>query len=159
MQDVVTKDKKTKLSNNFIQIALMAFLYFLFGKLSFIISSDNQIVTIVIFFAEGISLAGALIFGRAIIMGVFLGQLLLAISSNLAFIPSLLISAINAIELFIAIYLFDKFNLKRSLDSLRDVFGLSILILFVLQPFSAIFGNLVLYIFDIVSTQKLFYSV
>ena len=42
---------------------LVAILYFLFGKLAFLLSVSNGIVTNVPFFAEGISLGFTIIFG------------------------------------------------------------------------------------------------
>jgi diguanylate cyclase (GGDEF)-like protein len=122
----------------------MALLYIVAGKLSFLISQDNMIVSIVIFASEGFALAGVIIFGRNMWIGIFLGQFILAITSGLDLIPSIGISAINSLEAILGYTLFHYFKLNKSLTTLRDVLGLLVLIVFILQPFSALLGNLVL---------------
>lgn len=65
--------------NNFLALnLLMALVYFASGKLSFALSYEYSIVTIVIFAAEGFALAAALILGKRILPGIFLGQFALA---------------------------------------------------------------------------------
>jgi len=80
-----------------------------------------------------------------------MGQFILAQSTGLAILPSLEISFINAIEIIIGVILFDKYKLNRHLLSLKDVLGLLLLITFVLQPLSAILGNAVLLVNDIIT--------
>lgn len=46
------------------KIILMASAYFVVGKLSFLVSVEYEIVTLVIFAAEGIALAGVILFGK-----------------------------------------------------------------------------------------------
>jgi len=127
-----------------VKIIVMALLYIVAGKLSFLISQDNMIVSIVIFASEGFALAGVIIFGRNMWIGIFLGQFILAITSGLDLIPSIGISAINSLEAILGYTLFHYFKLNKSLTTLRDVLGLLVLIVFILQPFSALLGNLVL---------------
>ena len=118
--------------------------YFLLGKLSFSILKNDSIVTIVIFASEGLALASAIFWGKKAWVGIFLGQFILAYSSCLGFYTSFFISIINAIEAMIGLSLFNKYGLDKNLSSLKDIFGLVGIIVLVLQPFSSLFGNLVL---------------
>jgi integral membrane sensor domain MASE1 len=103
-----------------------------------------MIISIVIFASEGFALAGVIIFGKRLWVGIFIGQFVLAISSDLDLYSSLAISAINSMEAILGFILFHHFKLNKSLSTLRDVLGLLVLIVFILQPFSAILGTLVL---------------
>jgi signal transduction histidine kinase len=132
----------TKFSYLF-KVITLAFLYFIAGKISFAISSENSIVTIVIFTAEGFALAGILLFGRKLWLGIFIGQLLLTYNS-LPLYAGLSISIINSLEAVLAVTLFKHFKLNIELLSTRDVFGLIGLIVLILQPLSALLGNIVL---------------
>ena len=138
-----------------IKIFLLAFVYYLSGKLSFMISQDNQIVTIVIFAAEGFALAAVLLFGRSMWPGIFIGQFLLAFSSGLSFFPSLAISVINSLEAVLAVTLFYKYGLHKNLNKMRDVYGLFLLIILALQVFSSLLGNLVLLSSSVISWEVL----
>jgi len=140
-----------------IQISILALVYFVSGKLSFMIAGNDLVVTIVYFASEGFALAAVLIFGRKLWLGIFFGQLILALSTNMHFYPAILISAVNSIEALIAVSLFNYFGLDKSLKHLRDVIGLLLLIVLVLQPFSSILGNFILLVFD-VSNSSSFYK-
>jgi signal transduction histidine kinase len=135
----------------------MTFIYLLSGKLSLSILEEHNIVTVVIFFSEGFALAAAIIYRINILPGIFLGQFFLGIKI-LGLVPSLGIAFINTIEALIAIQLFYKFNLNRKLKETKDIFGLIILIIFILQPFSAILGNITLLLFSIITWDEYFYS-
>jgi len=135
------------------QVALLALFYYLFGELSFAISHKNSIVTVVIFAAEGFALTSVLLFGRKMWLGVFLGQLLLAIGCMEPLV-GLSIAIINSLEALLAFTLFNYFNLDKKLSTTKDIFGLIALIILILQPFSAFLGNLVLYAFSIVGTAE-----
>ena len=125
----------------------VAALYFLSGKLSFFLSVSSSIVTLAIFFAEGVSLAAVLIYGKRVWPGVFGGQLVLALSSGLGLLPSLLISAINSAEILLAYHIFRYLNFSPHLRNLHHLYMLFGVIIFILQPFSAILGNIVLVMF------------
>jgi len=162
---VLTTHKGTILENQifykaqsyWVHIIIIALSYFIFGKISFSIEQHYNVVTIVIFAAEGIALATAIIYKAPILPGIFLGQFLLGFS-NMSLLPSLSIATINTIEAFIAITLFYKFNLDKSLAKTKDIFGLILLIVFVLQPFSATFGSLTLFAFNIITADEYFNS-
>jgi diguanylate cyclase (GGDEF)-like protein len=138
-----------------LKVFVLAILYFLIGKASFAVSQPHSIVTVVIFASEGIALAAVLIFGSKIWPGIFIGQLCLALSQDLALTPSLIISAINSLEAIIAFHLFNHFKLNTSLSSLRDVVGLFLLITFILQPFSATLGNVTLALSSVIQWNEI----
>jgi integral membrane sensor domain MASE1 len=126
------------------QTLFIAAVYFALGKLSFLDASQNSIITIVIFTAEGFALASAILYGKKVWPGIFIGQFLLAVSMDMQILPAMGIAAVNSVEAVIAVVLFEKFKLNKSLTTKRDVVGLAMLILFVLQIFSALFGNIIL---------------
>ena len=138
--------------------AVMALIYFGAGQLVFSTADaalSSRIVSIVIFLSEGFALAGVLIFGRWLALGIFAGQLALAMSAGLSFGAATGVAAVNSAEALIAVALFDRFALDRSLATVRDVAGLLLLIALVLQPFSAVFGNLVLLSHGVLSLAAL----
>jgi diguanylate cyclase (GGDEF)-like protein len=121
----------------------MAALYYFFGKFSLSFFTQHEPITISAFIPEGIALAGALIYGKRILPGIFIGQFLLLVDiGGMPMWSAIGISAVNTIEAYIAIMLFHYYRLDNSLHRLRDLIGLILLIVFVLQPFSAFFGNL-----------------
>ncbi len=152
--------KKLNLNNinQYIIIFIVAMLYFVVGKISFMMSNEHQIVTIVIFASEGIALASALYFGKKIISGIFFGQFILAYSSGMNFFPAIEISFLNSIEAMIGIYLFNRYKLNKELLTLRDILGLFGIIVFALQPFSAIIGNIILLANSIITFDLYFKS-
>lgn len=148
------------MNNNLVLIfrnIIIALLYFITGKISFMLFTQDAIVTLNIFIPEGIALACVLIYGPKIIPGIFLGQFLLAI--NVSLFASIGIAISNSLEAFIAYKLFNYFRLNKELISIRDYIGLLLLIILILQPFSAIFGNLVLLIGGISSVKNIFQDI
>jgi len=110
------------------------------GRLAFASSVSHDIITLVVFGAEGLALGSVLRWGRWAALGVFLGQLVLALSTGLPLGPSLAVSVINALECLLAGWLGQRIGLNPDLDRLRDVLlllGGSVLLL---QPFSAMLG-------------------
>ena len=104
---------KNKLFMSLCQVLIMALIYFLAGKLSFLLLTQNTIVAVSIFTAEGFALAGILLFGRKIALGIFLGEFILSISGGLSFYPSFLLGISNGVEALIVLFLFNKFKLHR----------------------------------------------
>lgn len=80
------------------QLLALAVLYFVFGHISFLISVSHFIVTPVFFVAEGIALAAAILLGRKVWPGIFVGQLALALSSGLEFPPGWLSPPLTALK-------------------------------------------------------------
>jgi len=145
-------------SFSFFQISFLALLYFVAGELSFAVSRENSIVTVVIFFAEGFALSGVLLFGRKMIVGIFLGQLWLTYG-HMPLTAGLAISLVNSMEAFLGLWLFEYFKLDRKLSTTGDVFGLILLIALILQPFSSLLGNMVLFLFGMVEESEIWKSV
>ncbi len=138
--------------------SVIAVLYVVLGEISFSIFRQDSIVTIAVFLPEGVALAAALIYRSYALPGIFIGQLALALLSGMDWRSALGISAGNAVEAWIAYVLWERFGLDRRLSKTRDLFGLFLLIGFVLQPFSALFGNGVLYLTGHI-THDFFHSV
>jgi len=125
-------------------VVLLAFLYFITGIFSLELLNGVNIVNLGIFAPEGIALAFALYFGKRVIPGIFIGQFILAYSNDVNIFAIFEISLINSLEAFLAIILFSKFKINNKLEHLRDVLALIIMIVFVLQTFSAFFGSMAL---------------
>ena len=142
----------------FLPIVTLALLYFFAAKLSFTLMSAKLIVDIGLFPSEGIALAFALYFGRPVVWGIFIGQLVLALSNDVSFMPALFIALINSLEALLGITIFEKFHLDTQLKRWRDIIGLALAILLILQPFSALLANFTLYIYAHISMDELFHS-
>ncbi|WP_295420786.1 diguanylate cyclase [Sulfurovum sp.] len=113
-------------------------------------------MTVSVFIPEGIALAGVLIYGKRILPGIFLGQFLLAFDSlGGVLAPSLGIATSNTIEAYLAYLLFKYLNLDKRLSNIKDVFGLLAMIIFILQPFSALMGVSNLWFFNIIKPQAI----
>ena len=115
----------------------LALLHFGFGYLAFLTSVPNGTLTPVVFAPEGMALAASILLGPRIWLGVFIGQVALALSRNLAWEPTVAISAINAAEAVVGGLLFHRLKLSATLSSMRDWVGLQLLIFFVLQACNA----------------------
>lgn len=133
-----------KYLHSIIRILIVAILYFILGKFAFAISVSNNIVTNAPFFAEGIGLASTILFGYINAVGIFVGQFVLAITSGLDVNSGIGISLLNSFLAILGRYLFFRFKTSESFLGFKNVLLLSTLILLVLQPLSAIFGNLIL---------------
>jgi len=140
------------------QLLALAVLYFVFGHISFLISVSHFIVTPVFFVAEGIALAVAILLGRKVWPGIFVGQLVLALSSGLELPPALAISAINSIEAVIAATLFKRWKLDPTLTRVHDLSRLVAMIFLVLQPLSATFGTVALSFFNVIQESQNYFQ-
>jgi len=137
-------------------IVLLAFLYFATGVISLELLDGDNIVNLGIFAPEGIALAFALLFGKKVLPGIFIGQFLLAYSNGVNLFSVFEISFINTIEAWIGIVLFTRFKLNTKLECLRDIIGLILIIVFALQVFSAVFGSLSLLIHGEIGIEKFY---
>jgi len=142
-------------SYNLFIILSLALLYFISGQISLLVPHGEESITIAIFAPEGFALAAALLFGQRVWPGVFIGQLLLALSQNIDFLPSLLIAVSNSFEVIIAVYFYNRFHFSLRFDNLRDTMKFVIMVIFVLQPFSAVSGVTIFYLFSIISYNAL----
>ena len=134
---------------------ILAFLYFVTGKLTLSTLNSHTIITAGMFPPEGIALAFVIYFGRKVWPGIFVGQFLLAVSGEIGFLPALMISTVNTLEALLGLWLFRRLRLDPALKSVKDILGFSTMVLLVLQPFSSILGNLILWVFGSVSGSSL----
>ena len=126
------------------QAFLVALLYYLTGELSFVLLSGENIINLGVFLPEGIALAFALFYGRSVLIGIFFGQFILAFMNGISLEASIGVGLVNTLEAYIAIITARYFTLDIRLKSFKDISILMGMIIFILQPFSAIGGNLVL---------------
>ena len=134
-------------------------MYYFAAELRSQIIVYSGIVSTIVFPSEGIALAFAIYFGKRVWPGIFIGQFFIAYGNGLDFTSSFAISAINSLEAIIAVTLFHRFKLNKRLEHFRDIIGLSFLILFILQPFSALSSNLILLLTGHIQTGNFFHSV
>jgi len=137
---------------------IIALLYFGTGKLSLDFLAGHNIVNLGVFAPEGLALAFALYYGKKVWFGIFIGQFLLALYNGVNLYSTVEISFINATEAMIAIALFHKFKLNKELNTFRDVAGLILMIVFVLQIFSSLLSNLSLLFHGALTQGEFFYS-
>lgn len=123
---------------------LLAVIYPFSGWLSFFTQVDHVIVTPIFFIPEAFALAFALRFGTGIWPGVFLGQLVLALSRDLIPSAALMISAINSLEAVGAAWIFRRLDGRTTVYDLRSWIVLQGMAFLLLQPFSATWGTLTL---------------
>lgn len=135
-----------------LRIALLAVLYLVFGHFSYLPLVQNVLVTPAVFYPEGIALAFALRHGTWVWPGIFLGQLALALTRGLPLFPALGISASNSLEACLAVWLFHRLRLDPRLERARDLAGLLIMIIFVLQPFGATLAHASLWLGGVIDT-------
>jgi signal transduction histidine kinase/CheY-like chemotaxis protein len=135
---------------------ILAALYFVFGQLAYLTSVANRTVTPILYAPEGIALAASILLGSQVWLGVFLGQLCLALAQDIDWVPALAVSSINALEATVGGLLFHRFKLKATLDSVRDWVGLQLLMFLVLQVCTALFAVFVLWWFGLIQDWKEF---
>jgi len=142
-----------------INTLLLAFLYCSTGFLSAFIFANTSIISVGIFIPEGVALAFALYFGPKVVPGIFLGQFIFAFINTHLPLYSFTIGIINSLEALLAIFLFTKFHLDIQLKSFRDIVGLVFLSIFVLEPFSAILSNMILFYNGKIIGDELFLNI
>lgn len=135
-----------------VRIGLLAALYLVFGQLSLLPLVRDVIVTPSVFYSAGIALAFALHYGAWVWPGVFLGQFALAIIQGLPMLPSLGIAASNGAQVCLSVWLFHMFRLDPRLERARDLAGLQLLIVFVLQAFGGTLAHATLWLAGIIDT-------
>ena len=101
--------------------ALLAGAYFVAGRLGLLFAIVNVSASPV-WPASGIAFAGLLLLGRRGWPGVFIGALLVNVTTSGRFLPSLAIAAGNTLEGVLGAYLVDRFNNgRRGFDRAGDV--------------------------------------
>ena len=142
----------------YIQVLSLSFLYFISAKMSLLFLHGNSIVNIGLFSAEGVALAFILYFGKRVWLGVFIGQFLLAYSNDINIFTSLVISAINSLEAVLAVIVLDKLKFDIALKRFKDIALLFLVILFLLQPFSALLSNAALLLNNSIEATNFIHS-
>jgi len=140
-------------------VVLMALLYYGSGVVSLDLLNANKIISIGVFIPEGIALAFAIYFGKKVVPGIFIGQFVLAYTHTIAPFSALAIAFINSTEAILGIYLFKKFKLSKDMQKFRDILSLFALIVFILQPFSAVVSNVVLLFGDEITHSEFYNSI
>jgi len=138
---------------------ILAFLYFSTGVLCFYFLPKDSVASLGLFAPEGIALGFVLFYGVRVVGGVFLGQLIFALYQHLDILSSLEISLINSIEEVIAYFLLTKLNFDKSLNRFEDFVKLIVVILFVLQPFSAFFSAIALLSNNVITKNEFFSTI
>ncbi len=136
-------------------IFILGLLYFLLGKFAFLFAISYETVTSAIFLSEGVALAFILLYGRKVWPGIFIGQMLLGISTSLPISITIIISAGNSIEAVAAFWVLNKLKFNKNLNSLRDYLLLVFIIFFLLQPLSAGIGISSLFFLKNLKTEDL----
>jgi len=152
------KNQKTSTKHNLTIALIMALLYTLTGIINATFLSTTDIVIVSAFIPEGIALAGALIYGYRVLPGIFIGQLILAIFEWHNLPAAIGVSVVNTLEAYIAYKLFYKFELNRELEHIKDIIGLILIIILVLQPISSILGNHILVYTNMIEHNEMWSS-
>lgn len=133
-------------------IALACFMLEFF---SFTQALSSGFVSCVIFLAEGVALAGVILWGRRVWPGAFLGQMVVILMSGLAWPLALEMAAINTAEVLVGAWLFHRMGIHTAYDRLVDVARLMGMIFFVLLPCSITLEVLLYWQAGVVSTERL----
>lgn len=129
--------------------AIVASLYLVLGSISFNtyllelshVSNITELSSLanLIFAPAGIWLAFGVLFGpKATVLGILVGQVLLSYWLGSSLISGISIALFNILACYLGHYLFHHWKLSRKFNTLRDVTLFIVLILFILQPISAI---------------------
>ncbi len=130
---------------------MVALAYVLLGYASLLTASSHGIVTPVVFLPEGVALAAGILVGPRIASGVFIGQLLFALSHGQSWEPALAIAVGNSLEAVIGALLARRWGIGPRLDPSGYV-RLIALISLILQPFSATLGTAALWIWGSITS-------
>lgn len=136
----------------------LAFIYFTTGLLCTSVASSQHIISPILFIPEGVALTAAILFGARCSYGVFFGQFALAYFNGLPLLDTFAVSIFNGTEVILASLLVKRCEITTPIQRIKDYLKLAALILFVLQPFSALLSNIVLWLDGIISTQETFWK-
>ena len=128
------------------RVVLLGTLFFVTGKLSFSLAVAGGYVAMTVFIPVGIALAFAILYGYRVWPGVFLGQLLLLITTNQSWGDGLTVAIGNTISPLLGAWLFARFRLDVRFQRSRDVNGLLLIAALIMQPLSATLGTLPLWL-------------
>jgi len=136
-----------KVAYYFLKVILLAVVYFVAGQVSFYLAGDLGINPTIIFVSGGIGVAVAILLGRKLWLGVFIGQLVLSLSLDNLPLVSLSMAIISALMMVLAYQFFLRYSLNKKLSGLRDVVGMFLIVFVVVEPINAVLNNLVFWVF------------
>ena len=123
--------------------AALAVVYVFTGRLCIAISAMVANVSWMLFIPAGLSLTVSLLWGGRVWPGIFVGELLIGLTTDQGWSASLLMAAGNALDAALAGWWFhDRLGRRIEFDRLDDVVQLLMGELLVLQPIGAALGML-----------------
>jgi integral membrane sensor domain MASE1 len=125
------------------RITLLAAIYVLVGRIGFMVSAVDPIVSSV-WPPSGVALAALLLMGTRFWPGVFLGAFILNLTGTIAPLAAMTIAVGNTGEALVAARLLKSVGFRPSLERLRDVLALVVLGAIASTPVSATVGVTVL---------------
>jgi two-component system cell cycle sensor histidine kinase/response regulator CckA len=125
------------------RVTLLAAVYFVAGRIGFMVSAIDPIVSSV-WPPSGIAVAAMLLMGTRFWPGVLFGAFILNASGTIAPLPAMFIAIGNTGEALLAAWLLTSVGFRPSLDRLRDVLALIVLGAIASTPVSATVGVTVL---------------
>lgn len=128
-----------------IRVVLLAAIYVLAGRLGFMVSAVDPIVSSV-WPPAGVALAALLLMGRRVWPGILLGGFVLNLTGTIAPLAALTIAGGNTLEALLGAWLLTSVGFRPSLERLRDVLAL-VLGAIASAPVSATIGVTVLAIY------------
>src|SRR5258707_11400255 len=108
------------------RVALLAAVYFVAGRIGFMVSAIDPIVSSV-WPPSGIALAALLLMGPRYWLGITIGAFILNASGRIAPVPAMVIAVGNTLEALLATWLLTSVGFRPSLERLRDVLALVVL--------------------------------
>ncbi len=128
--------------------AALAVLYFLLGQWAFQNTVSFGTVTSAIFFSEGVALAFVLLFGPRVCIGIFVGQLALALTTELSIYSAISISISNTLISLVGYWLLTQLKFDKAMSTLVDYLMLLGVVMLVIQPLGALSGGYSVLIFE-----------
>ncbi|MGZ3333053.1 MAG: MASE1 domain-containing protein [Gemmatimonadaceae bacterium] len=125
------------------RVTLLAAVYLLAGRIGFMVSAVDPIVSSV-WPPSGIALAAMLLMGPRFWPGIVIGGFILNLTGTIAPIPALVIAVGNTLEALLAARLLTSVGFRPSMERLRDVLALVVLGAIASPPVSATVGVIVL---------------
>jgi len=108
------------------RVVLLAAIYVLAGRIGFIVSAVDPVVSSV-WPPSGIALAAMVLMGPRYWLGITIGAFILNASGTIAPLPALIIAVGNTLEALLATWLLTSVGFRVSLERLRDVLVLVVL--------------------------------
>lgn len=126
-----------------VRVVLLAATYVLAGRIGFMVSAINPIVSSV-WPPSGVALAAMLLMGTRFWPGIILGAFILNLTGTAAPPAAIVIAGGNTLEALIGAWLLKSVEFRLSLERLRDVLALVVLGAIASTPVSASIGVAVL---------------